>query len=157
MESSVFHTILQFWWKWAGERGFCWDEVRLQFKVLSYRDCRSAVTRVKNEYPCCHSIPPAWQTLNLNASKLLFPANENDCCLYVISLAFLPLFLYFCKSLHVRFGTEYWDISIRCFEYWVRSMQDHHLNLCIIFIIIIFIAPSHKEYSIVMAYRGPKT
>lgn len=37
-------------------------------------------------------------------------------------------------------------------------MQDHHLNLCIIFIIIIiFIAPSHKEYSIVMAYRSLKT
>lgn len=36
-------------------------------------------------------------------------------------------------------------------------MQDHHLNLCIVFIIIIFIAPSHKENSIVMAYRSPKT
>lgn len=35
-------------------------------------------------------------------------------------------------------------------------MQDHHLSLCIIFIIIIFIAPSHKEKSIVMAYRSPK-
>lgn len=54
-------------------------------------------------------------------------------------------------------GQSYWDMSIRCFEYWVRSMQDHHLNLCIIFIIIIFIAPSHKEASIVMAYRSLKT
>lgn len=36
-------------------------------------------------------------------------------------------------------------------------MQDHHLNLCIVFIIIIFIAPSHKENSIVMVYRSPKT
>lgn len=36
-------------------------------------------------------------------------------------------------------------------------MQDHQLNLCIIFIIICFIAPSHKENPAVMAFSSHKT
>lgn len=80
---------------------------------------------------------------------------KKDWCLHLISLSFC--LYYYHSAIHLSglgqiIGT--WVLDI--FEYWVRSMQ-HHLNLCIIFIIIIFIAPSHKENLIVMAYRSPKT
>lgn len=109
------------------------------------------------------SFPHLSDNVGFNASMLLF------CFGFVVVVFFkwlMPssnvsgLFAFILITLqvsYIRFGTTYWDMSIRCFEYWVRSMQDHHLNLCIVFIIIIFIAPSHKENSIVMAYRSPKT
>lgn len=163
---SVFHITWQLWWRQEGKRGFCWDSCKY---VFSLRYCHAGIADLQwvvvsqgwkiNIYFVISF--PTWQILEQMQAYFCFQLTKKqtekyDWCLRLISLAFLPLFLSLCKSL-IRFGTEYWDMSIRYFEYWVRSMQGHHLNLCIIFIIIIFIAPSHKENSIVMAYRSPKT
>lgn len=85
-------------------------QVCVQFKVPSYRDCRSAVSacvlRVENEYLFCNFFPPFTRhILKLMQAYFCFQEQtKKDQCLLVISLAFLPLFVSLCKSL-IRFWT----------------------------------------------------
>lgn len=163
----VLHIMWELEWKLEGKRGFCWD---CCMYVFSLRYCHTGIADLRRKVVSqgrkidiylVISFPHLSDNVGFNATMLLFCFGFvvvgfffNDWCLHLTSLAFILITL---QVSYIRFGTTYWDMSIRCFEYWVRSMQDHHLNLCIVFIIIIFIAPSHKENSIVMVYRSPKT
>lgn len=160
--ASRFVTNINGNWKW---KVYGHLQVCFHFKVLLYRDYRSAVKRwtsgVESRYICVVISFPTWWIFQLNATVVSNFKKKMTRCLHLAIVVGLFAFFssYHFATLLSGLAQHFFvgDMSIRSFEYWEQSMQDHHLNLCIIFIIIIFIAPSHKENSTVLAYRSYKT